>query len=137
MLPAPCSIHDDRLRELETEQASHAAQLRAGAEMFSTIQENIKLIHKHLSESTDRVEKTCSSIREDVRGLTSQVADMRVEQATQKVELTNIKREDRPFELIKKLKPYAMGATIAGAMAAGAAGGMPAVKAFVKMFTGE
>jgi hypothetical protein len=98
VLPAPCSIHDDRLRELETEQASHAAQLRAGNQMFENIQESIRSLSGHVSDSMTRVERTVDRLAGEVSTLNSQVADVRVKQAAHDTTLSSLtaqkKRED-------------------------------------------
>lgn len=80
-LPAPCSIHDDRLRALETEQADHAAQLRAGSQMFESVQESIRMLTNHVSDSMGRVEKTVERLAVEVSTLNGQVGDLRVKQA--------------------------------------------------------
>ncbi len=111
-MPAPCSIHDDRLRELETEQASHAAQFRAGNQMFENIQESIRMLSGHVSDSMTRVERTVDRLASEVSTLNSQVADVRVKQTTHDATLTSLtahkeKEEEEAEDKRKTLRSYA------------------------------
>lgn len=103
VLPAPCSIHDDRLRELETEQAAQRAQLVAGTEMFRAIQDSIKSLNDNVRDSMNRVETRVAEVSSDVKALTEKVNEVQVQQAGHEEQLKEAARdraEDR--EAIKE-----------------------------------
>jgi hypothetical protein len=99
VMTPPCSIHDDRLLELETEQASHTAQLRAGSEMFHSLQESIGTLSRQVSLSMDRIEGK-------VDRLSNTVGDIRVELGRHGVQIVALTekeaKEERVLEERKK-----------------------------------
>lgn len=86
-LSAPCNIHDDRLRELETEQASQRAQLAAGADMFRAIQDSIRTLSEGVRDSMTRVEFSMAEVASDVRNINEKVSQVQVKQASHEEQL--------------------------------------------------
>ncbi len=91
--PSPCTIHDDRIRELEQGYAAHEAQLRAGSSMFESIQDSIRMLSNHVSDSMSRVESTVARVGDDVRQVATQLADVRVQQAEQAAAVAELKQD--------------------------------------------
>ena len=97
VLSPPCSIHDDRIRELETEQAAQRAQLAAGTEMFRSIQDSIRSLSDNVRDSMYRVESRVGEVASDVKALNEKVSAVQVRQATHEEQLKEAAR-DRAFE---------------------------------------
>lgn len=106
VIPAPCSTHDDRLRELERHSVDHSAQLRAGSEMFVNIQARMNEMHSDMKDAMGRIETAVGHVSGKVDSLVDQVADLRVKQATQgqKVEVIEAKHAEEEAEASERKK---------------------------------
>jgi hypothetical protein len=86
-VPTPCSIHDDRLRSLETAMAAQSAQLQAGTDTFRAVQESIKNLSEGMRDSFNRVERKMEKVGDDVESLASKLGEVQVKQATHEAQL--------------------------------------------------
>lgn len=132
MSAAPCGIHDSRLRELESEQASQQSQLSANSSTLNSIHGSIGMLSDHVRDAMSRVENTVNRVADDVKALSSQVSELRIEQVVQKNAVEEISKQhtdeakilDDRKSAIKNFILKALGIAIAliGASVAGANG---------------
>ena len=141
MLSLPCSIHDDRLREIETEQASHSAQLQGEARILETIQNSIQMLHQHVTESTQRTERGLDQVLSKVDDLSKQVTGVMIEQARHGAEIQQLKQAGaaqppkvfKTIGLWRRTKPYLIGAGLVMLILVGAIMGRPGLEAVLKL----
>jgi hypothetical protein len=113
-------IYSERLRELERENAEHSIQLKAGAVMFETIQDSIRMLSQHIGESMQhmgesmqRMENKIDRVDSNVGKLTEQVIELRVKQASHSEQLAElaakkIEDEEDKRELRKTFRSWAL-----------------------------
>jgi len=85
----PCHLHEDRIRELETGQASHAGQLKVGEEIHKSVQNTLMIF----SETMDRMGRSMERFEAKLDRLDAKVSDVQVEQASQKSKLDNMSKK--------------------------------------------